>query len=183
MRRAALAVAAGVLAVGALGSGSASAAGARDAGTMQEAGKGVPASMRHGQTVYLTMYVRQHSNDILVPQSFGLSLWNMKAPAGMLRGISATWWNPVTHRWEKASHYDSLSGYIGFYLPDSPQMRISSGTLAHVYVRITFSRAAFVGLWHFMPELGSYYLLTAKGQDDYAYLDLTSERQYTSTLR
>lgn len=64
--------------MGTVGIGSASAAPAVTAptvvGTLQEAGKGVPASLKHGQTVYLTMYYRQESRDILVPESFGLGL-------------------------------------------------------------------------------------------------------------
>ena len=114
MRRAVLAVAAGLVAVGTLATASAP-AGAVDApvraGSLQEAGKGVPASLKHGQTVYLTIYYRQESRDVMVPHSFGLSLYNLRAPGqGQMRGITATWWDPVTHRWEKASHYDAEGG-------------------------------------------------------------------------
>jgi hypothetical protein len=66
------------------------------------------------------MYYRQQSRDILVPLLFGLGLWNMSVPGyGQLRGISATWWNPVTRRWENATQYDS-SGWLGFDLPATP---------------------------------------------------------------
>jgi hypothetical protein len=110
-------------------------------------------------------------------------MWNVAAPGfHQLIGVSATWWNPVTHRWEKAGHYDS-TGWIGFYLPDSPALKVASGTLQHVYVRITFAKTAKTGVWHFEPQVGAYMLFTAKGTSDSASLDDADRKQYTTTLR
>ena len=75
------------------------------------------------------------------------------------------------------------TGWIGFYLPDSPELKVASGTLQHVYVRITFAKTAKTGLWHFEPQVGSYMLITPKGTSDSALLDDVSRKQYTTTLR
>ena len=179
----------GMLAVGAAGGTAASAAPAgkhpsvRTIGTLLEAAKGFPKTMRRGDTAYVTFYYRQHSPDTMVPTGFALNLWNMAAPDyHQTLGISATWFNPATHRWEKASHYDSV-GVIEFNLPDSPSVKVASGTLAHVYIRLAFGKAAHTGLWHFEPSVSGYEMLTPKGVSDSNYLEDTDRKQYTSTLR
>jgi hypothetical protein len=149
---------------------------------MKEWGTGIPKSLHRRSTVYLTMYYTQKSRDTLVPLGFALSLWNFSAPGEkQLRGISATWWNPVRHRWEKPS-YQEPNGLFGFDLPDSSTVKLAAGKVGHVYVRITFSKTAYTGLWHFEPMVSAYALLTSKGTSDDNYLG-DSRSQYTSTLR
>ncbi|MGW2937847.1 hypothetical protein ACWDA7_39940 [Streptomyces sp. NPDC001156] len=148
---------------------------------MKEWGTGIHKSYRRGNTLYLTMYYTQKSPDTLVPLGFALSLWNFSAPGeGQLRGISATWWNPVRHRWERPSYQES-NGLFGFDLPASSTVKLASGKVGHVYVRVTFGKTAHTGLWHFEPMVTAYSLLTPKGTYDSNYLG-DSRSQYTSTL-
>lgn len=152
-------------------------------GTLKEWASGIPKSLHRGGTIDLTMSYTQKSRDVLAPGSFALSLWNFAAPGEkQLRGISGTWWNPVHHRWEKASYYDS-NGLIGFDLPgSSPTIKVASGKVAHIYVRVTFGKTAYTGTWHFEPMVDSYQLLTSKGTYDPNFLGDDRSR-YTSTLR
>lgn len=155
---------------------------AHQIGTMKEWGSGIHKSYRRGNTLYLTMYYTQKSPDTLVPLGFGLSLWNFSAPGeGQLRGISARWWNPVRHRWEKPSYAES-NGLFGFELPASSTVKLASGKVGHVYVRVKFGKTAHTGQWHFEPMVTAYSLLTRKGAYDSNFL-ADSRHQYTSTLR
>ncbi|KOV55640.1 hypothetical protein [Streptomyces sp. MMG1121] len=139
--------------------------------------------MHRGTTIGVTMSYIEKSRDVLAPAGFALSLWNFSAPGfKQMRGISATWWNPVHHRWEKASYYES-NGLIGLTLPGySPTVKVASGKVGHVYLHVTFSKSAYTGTWHFEPMVGGYWLLTPKGTYDSNYLG-DSRSQYTSVLR
>ncbi|MEW2161352.1 hypothetical protein AB0950_40225 [Streptomyces sp. NPDC007189] len=150
---------------------------------MKEWASGIPSSFQRGGTIDVTMSYTQKSPDVLAPAGFALSLWNFAAPGLMqMRGISAMWWNPVHHRWEKASYYNS-NGLIGLNLPGySPTVKVASGKVGHVYLHVTFSKTAYTGTWHFEPMVNSYWLLTSKGAYDNNYLG-DSRSQYTSTLR
>ncbi|MFD8394601.1 hypothetical protein ACFV2N_36745 [Streptomyces sp. NPDC059680] len=152
-------------------------------GTLKEWASGIPKSFQRGSTIHVTLSYTQKSPDVLAPAGFALSLWNFAAPGfKQMRGISATWWNPVHHRWEKASYYES-NGLIGLNLPGySPTVKVASGKVGHVYVQVTFGKSAYTGTWHFEPMVNSYWLLTSKGTYDNNYLG-DSRSQYTSTLR
>lgn len=187
--RAAAAAAAVVVGLLPIGAGAASAeplgahtTAAPQIGTMKEWGSGIHKSYRRGNTVYLTMYYTQKSPDTLVPLGFGLSLWTFSAPGEkQLRGITATWWNPVRHRWEKPSYTES-NGFLGFDLPSNSTVKLASGKVGHLYVRVTFGKTAYTGQWHFEPMVSAYSLLTRKGAYDDNFL-ADNRSQYTSTLR
>lgn len=159
------------------------ASGPHQIGTLKEWASGIPKSFHRGGTIDVTMSYTQKSRDVLAPSGFALSLWNFAAPGfKQMRGISATWWNPVHRRWEKASYYDS-NGLIGLNLPGySPTVKVASGKVGHVYLHVTFSKSAYTGTWHFEPMVNSYWLLTSKGAYDNNYLG-DSRSQYTSSLR
>ncbi|MEU8976408.1 hypothetical protein AB0D11_45920 [Streptomyces monashensis] len=153
-------------------------------GTLKEWASGIPKSLHRGGTIRLTMSYMQKSRDVLAPAGFSLSMWNFAAPGfKQMRGISATWWNPVHHRWERASYYES-NGLIGLDLPGlSPTVKVSSGKVGHIYLHVTFSKTAYTGTWHFEPMVGGYWLLTPKGAYDTDNYLGDSRSQYTSTLR
>ncbi|MDF3292993.1 hypothetical protein [Streptomyces silvisoli] len=152
-------------------------------GTLKQWASGIPKSLHRGATIRLTMSYTQKSRDVLAPTGFALSLWNFAAPGfKQMQGISAKWWDPVHHRWEKASYYES-NGLIGLNLPGySPTVKVASGKVGHVYLQVTFSKTAYTGTWHFEPMVSGYWLLTSKGTYDNNYLG-DSRSQYTSTLR
>ncbi|MYS23701.1 MULTISPECIES: hypothetical protein [unclassified Streptomyces] len=178
----------GVLMAALMGPGSASATPVNapaKAGTLKNAASGIPKTMRHGQTVHMTLYYKQNSPDILVPSSFGVSLYKTGGnTSDELRGITASWWDQVTHRWERFS-WATKEGDIYFDLPASPAVKVGSGILAHVYIRLTFGTATPSGVWHFWPQLDGYSLLDKHGKSVNAYLDGSDKdiRMYQSTLR
>lgn len=88
---------------------------------------------------------------------------------------------PVRHRWEKPSYTES-NGFLGFDLPSNSTVKLASGKVGHLYVRVTFGKTAYTGQWHFEPMVSAYSLLTRKGAYDDNFL-ADNRSQYTSTLR
>ncbi|MEZ0095729.1 hypothetical protein [Streptacidiphilus sp. EB129] len=144
----------------------------------------VPRTVRAGSTVYIRTWYMERSKDTLVAQDFGLDLWNRATP---IRGVSVSWLNPLTHRWQ-ASTYTDHHGYFALGLQKEPTLlAVAPGRWAHIDVRITFSKSAYKGTWHIMPEPASGYgLRNSAGTFDWAFLDSASSSgwpQYTTNVR
>ncbi|QMU70102.1 hypothetical protein [Streptacidiphilus sp. P02-A3a] len=163
-----LAAAAALLGVTPLVAGTASASGPQPSGTLYR-GKdtGLPASVERGHSVTLTLWYMQRSPDYLYPGTFELDLYN---PAGVNKygssapGVSVTWLDPVTGRWEASDYRYNNASVQGFEVPGT-KLRYGSGYWAHVQVRVAFNGTVPLGTWHlasYAPD--SYSVWTAAGR-------------------
>ena len=136
-------------------------------GTLYTAAKGIPASVKRGQTINLVIWYMQRSKDVLVPVQDQVTLWNpngVNARGSSAPGVTVSWLNPVTGRWQPSNWITDHNTEQYLVLPATPEIKVTSGYWAHVDARITFSSSAALGTWHVMPEGANGYMLqTAKG--------------------
>ena len=181
-RSAVLAAAAGLLALLPVGSASATPAPPDlPVGTLYQAVKDMPASVQRGRTITLVVWYMQRSKDVLAPQQYAVSTWNptgVDARGSSAPGVTVTWLDPATNRWQPSNWEYDHGAYQSLMLPESPHLTYGSGYWAHIDVRITFSSTVALGTWHIQPIVPEgYSLLTHQGH--YASGFLTTSKQPT----
>jgi hypothetical protein len=181
-------LAAGLFGIAAPQSAQASGPYMHQVGDLYASSVGVPTSAKRGQTIQFRAWYMQRSNEILVPASDQVVVWNPALRKGKQDygwGATVAWLNPVTHKWQASDFSTNGGNQQWLFLPEVMQLRQPSGVWRYVDIRITFSRTARTGTWHIdpMPADGSS-LLTKSGKvDDWGFLRYHSARPYyTLTL-
>ncbi|MFC1431401.1 hypothetical protein ACEZDB_12175 [Streptacidiphilus sp. N1-3] len=151
-------------------------------GTVRTTQYGVPRTLKRGGTITLSIWYRQNSRYTMEVYGYDLGLWNFAAPGfGQLKGITTTFLDPVTGKWEKPRYADP-NGSIVFEVPlNRPGFMLKPNALGHVLMRITFGKTAHLGTWHQDAYPASYSLVNSKNADDPDYLDIPS-KNFTFTL-
>ena len=170
-RAAASAVAAVLLGAAPVAAGAAQAASPQPSGTLYRGSdSGMPSSVERGHTITFTMWYMQRSPDYIYPGTFELDVYN---PAGINKygssapGVTVSWLDPVTNKWEPNSYRYENGNQQGFVVPGT-HLRYSSGFWAHVQVRVTFGAAVPLGTWHlgsFAPDSYSMYTPAGRGAE------------------
>ena len=146
-------------------SASPSAAGPPSVGTFKTSTNDVPSTVKRGSTVELVTWYQEKSPDKLVPQGYGLDLWNTSSSIKSdSRGVTVSWQDPLTGRWVKTPATYNGESYSFGIEKDSKFLVNPSGYIAHINVRISFASDAYAGTWHIMPTpVDGYGLMNSKG--------------------
>ncbi|WP_370146013.1 hypothetical protein [Streptacidiphilus sp. EB129] len=146
----------------------------RDIGSLYEAINGVPAHVKRGTSITVTMWYMERSPDSIQVLDDGISL-------SRTGGVRVDWLDPVTNKWEPTSGSWGNGSYY-LQIPSKSRLVYRPGFWAHVSVRITFTKSARLGAYYLFPNAPYGYSMLAKSgrEDPGAYI--TQARFSSSSL-
>jgi hypothetical protein len=165
MQKAHAVLGAAAVAASALAIGNASAAHAtmpHIVGTEHSYIKGMPAVVKRGTTVNLTVWYRENSPDSVIPYDHFVFLSADLQRHSATRGVTVSLQDSVTGKWSVLRSGTGQND--GQYWPLAHPQVLHPGFFAHLNLRISFSKAAYVGHWQLstMP-IYAYTLLNSHG--------------------
>jgi hypothetical protein len=114
----------------------------------------------------------------MIADGFALTIWGPRLPQ---HTITVQWLDPITRKWETAPL--TAPNTFQWDVPLNESVRVAPNHWVYTYFRITFTKSAAPGAWHFSPIVPtSYELRNAKGYDDIAGLDV-QEPELSLTVR
>lgn len=123
---------------------------------------GIPAKVKRGSTITVSFWYRQTSHEVMAVGGYGMGLWN--SGNWTMKGVTVTWLDPLTHRWEKPTYIDP-NHLPEFDLPQQAgKVLVKPGTVGHTSVRVTFNGNARLGAWRAVGGISWYSLLGSNGQ-------------------
>jgi hypothetical protein len=127
--------------------------------------EGVPKTVRRGSTLTITYWYKESTKESMTPLAWGMGLQRHGASTTWTTsGVVVSWLDPATGRWEKPA-VDNVDHVFAFAPPAGHLApRLAPNQYGHITVRITFTKAAHLGLWGETGGVAGYQLYDRFGR-------------------
>ncbi|WP_377266986.1 hypothetical protein [Peterkaempfera sp. SMS 1(5)a] len=129
---------------------------------------GIPSRVKRGKTVTFTLRYRLQTRETYAPLTFELDMGSA-GPAGnaQYKGVSSTYFDPATRKWEKPSHAPHSADFVYTVGGTYPSVKLKPGALGQVTIRVTFGKDTYLGTWWTDGSVYGYLLKTGGGFDSH----------------
>lgn len=135
--------------------------------------------MKRGGTINVVIWYKQTSKDLMLVGAFDVGVGG---PRISDRDFTVSWLNPWTGRWQAGTNLGDDNSRLDVP-PGRADLVVKPGYIAHVDLRITFSRNAPTGAVSIIPQgIGFYQLFTSSGRIDNRLLAVDDE-VYQTVIR